>query len=309
MDDVTVLLILDITNGGSSQLRNVMSEQNADASSGGPRRRTLLRGVAAAGIGAAIGTGSGLVGGSDHNPQARCNCPSAWVKYEFDDEDCVFVYEEDEDSDDVVTIMYDSEDEEQNKDEGCEPIAFDYEVGEGWRITHICVEGGGDSVGRGNVNVGPEDTATFNTDDGESGPAISNVVFCLEEDRETFTGYQIDLIEGPVIANLGPDNKYCDREDLLQAKWQDGNFDVQCPECWDGSDCEATIDQDVTIENGTATACINESEAQNYALVVYGTPGTSWDESTAGQQVLVDSDTEPDENGCFQVTLPPTSST
>lgn len=276
---------------------------------GGPKRRTLLKGVAVAGVGTAIGPGTGAVSGSDHNPESRCDCPGEFSKYNFDG--CEFVHDDNGSVGDIIEITYTGDDAEQNKeDEECEPIAFDYSPREGWNVTKVCVEGGPPSTrNEESVTVGPSDTDKFESDlsTNDTVHAISNVVFCVES--EAFTGYQIDLIKGDVIETLDPDNNrtYCSEGRLLEAKWQDGRFDVTCGRCYDG-DCDV-IDQSITVdvENETATACIDPDVASDYALVVYGTPVTSWDPDRASEQEIYASDESPID-GCFEVELPPLES-
>lgn len=293
-------------------VRSDSSDDTDESSGSNILRRTTLKAVGAAGLAGMMGTGVATAQGSPF--VERCDCEFLFAKYEFEqenDEECEFVFEE---GADVVDITYDPTSAEYNKSENqevetCEPIRIDISPSEGWEITRICAFGGGEHDDRDEFNgedrITSEETYEFHFTVPDFEPAISNVVFCLEAVEERFAGYQIDLIEGEVLETLDPDagQTYCMENRLLQAKWQDGTFDVDCGDCWDG-DCDV-IQADITVENDTAFACINPEVADNFALVVYGTPSQSWDPDLATLQVLYDADETPNTDGCFEVDLPP----
>lgn len=280
-------------------------------------RRTVLKGIGAVGVVGTIGTD--VVVSTD---QSECDCPDgtiAWGKYEF--EDCEFVFEEGDNFElDGGGYLVEISDWESKEEEDCEPVTVHYEVADGFEVTHICAFGGNDT------DTDEDPDGTYESDlvnNGGTQAAISHITFCVGE-VEGFPSYQIDLIYGEPIEQFDPDAgvTYNEQNRLLQDYWSgDGlgthHFHRQSDAyegCWDDFDNveqSEAIPTYITVEDGTAIACVEPDDAEcleEFALVSYGAPGDKWDPDTAHQQVLWDTDTTgvvDDGMVCFEVDVPP----
>lgn len=311
-------------------------------------RRRVLQGIGAAGAIGLIGTGtaSGRGGPPEDrgNPQEECDCPEGSVsgKYDFvierdEDDNIVDCYFEHSEGEDLVTITgWDNKEGEE-----CEPITVYYETVEHddedleWVVTKVCSFGGTD-----NHSIDDDDDdwqdGTYVSDlenPGGQQAAISNITFCVAEKEpeipvEEFVGYQVDIIHGEPIEQFDPDAgvTYNSENRLLQAYWSgtgfDGNVGIgsntdEYQHCLDEG---LAIHQDITIENGTASAELSlpvgvdpdDCSLDEFGLVSHSAPTDTWDPDTADQQEVYDFDGDPDireedglQIGRFEVDLPP----
>lgn len=281
-------------------------------------RRRVLKGIGAVGVASAVGTTTVAA----KRGEATCDCPDgtvAWGKYEF--EGCEFVFEKGENFDlDGGGYLVEITDWESKAGEECEPVTVHYEVADGYEVTHICAFGGNDT------DTDDEPDGSYESElvnNGGNTAAISHITFCVGEVEE-FAGYQVDLIYGEPIEQFDPDAgvTYNSQNRLLQDYWSGDGLGTHhfhrryeaYEHCWEDID---TVEQSeaiptyITVENGTATACVKPDDADcldDFALVSYGTPGDEWDPDTAHLQVLWDADTTGTvEDGmvCFEVEIPP----
>lgn len=146
--------------------------------------------------------------------------------------------------------------------------------------------------------------------DGSLTNAERDALGFLGSDETTY--YQIDLVRGEPIEELrGPEGTYTNHELLRFAhgssadpvtRRSDGEFTT------DAALAERIESQDITVENGTASATftVAEGESVTLSLVSYTKPGPVWSPATEHLQEYVDGETRTFESGThtLRVDLP-----
>ncbi|WP_226023018.1 CARDB domain-containing protein [Halomicrobium salinisoli] len=185
--------------------------------------------------------------------------------------------------------------------------------GETFRTREVSLDAGesktitAEDVDTGNLAPGEYRFGVFTDDDS----VTDTLTVEAKQDDEDVRYYQVDLVRGEPMENLGPadsDNFYSDQARLIQhahGSTEDPVTRRGRPSTLASDTAECVADETIEVHGDTAsvTVTVEEDCELTVSMVSYDKPGAGWDREMADQQELIDATTKTLGPGTHELTV------